>query len=28
MTRRLTIPSYQRDRLERYLAWDDKYLKK
>ena len=24
----LTIPSYQRDRLERYLAWFDKYLKK
>jgi dipeptidyl aminopeptidase/acylaminoacyl peptidase len=23
----LTIPSYQRDRLERYLAWYDKYLK-
>ena len=21
-------PSYQRDRLERYLAWYDKYLKK
>jgi len=28
MMRRLTIPSYQRDRLERYLAWYDKYLKK
>jgi dipeptidyl aminopeptidase/acylaminoacyl peptidase len=24
----LTTPSYQRDRLERYLAWFDKYLKK
>ena len=24
----LTVPSYQRDRLERYLAWFDKYLKK
>ena len=24
----LTIPSYQRDRLGRYLAWFDKYLKK
>jgi len=24
----LTIPSYQRDRLERYVAWFDKYLKK
>jgi dipeptidyl aminopeptidase/acylaminoacyl peptidase len=24
----LTIPSYQRDRLERYLAWFDKFLKK
>jgi dipeptidyl aminopeptidase/acylaminoacyl peptidase len=24
----LTIPSYQRDRLERYLAWYEKYLKK
>jgi dipeptidyl aminopeptidase/acylaminoacyl peptidase len=24
----LTIPSYQRDRLERYLAWFNKYLKK
>jgi dipeptidyl aminopeptidase/acylaminoacyl peptidase len=24
----LTIPSYQRDRLERYLAWFDKYVKK
>ncbi|MCX6549608.1 MAG: S9 family peptidase [Acidobacteria bacterium] len=24
----LTTPSYQRDRLERYLAWYDKYLKK
>jgi dipeptidyl aminopeptidase/acylaminoacyl peptidase len=23
----LTTPSYQRDRLERYLAWFDKYLK-
>ena len=23
----LTIPSYQRDRLERYLAWYDKHLK-
>ncbi len=23
----LTIPSYQRDRLQRYLAWWDKYLK-
>jgi dipeptidyl aminopeptidase/acylaminoacyl peptidase len=23
-----TTPSYQRDRLERYLAWFDKYLKK
>lgn len=23
----LTVPSYQRDRLERYLAWFDKYLK-
>ena len=21
-------PSYQRDRMERYLAWYDKYLKK
>jgi len=28
MTRRLTVLSYQRDRLERYLAWYDKYLKK
>lgn len=24
----LAVPSYQRDRLERYLAWFDKYLKK
>lgn len=24
----LTIPSYQRDRLQRYVAWFDKYLKK
>jgi len=24
----LTVPSYQRDKLERYLAWFDKYLKK
>ncbi|MFO7692465.1 MAG: S9 family peptidase [Vicinamibacterales bacterium] len=24
----LTIPSYQRDRLARYVAWFDKYLKK
>ena len=24
----LTVPSYQRDRLERYLGWFDKYLKK
>ncbi|HEY8174566.1 MAG TPA: S9 family peptidase, partial [Gemmatimonadaceae bacterium] len=24
----ITRPSYQRDRLERYLAWYDKYLKK
>jgi len=24
----LTTPSYQRDRLERYLAWFDKHLKK
>jgi dipeptidyl aminopeptidase/acylaminoacyl peptidase len=24
----LTIPSYQRDRLERFLKWYDKYLKK
>jgi dipeptidyl aminopeptidase/acylaminoacyl peptidase len=23
----LSVPSYQRDRLERYLAWFDKYLK-
>jgi dipeptidyl aminopeptidase/acylaminoacyl peptidase len=23
----LTIPSYERDRLQRYLAWFDKYLK-
>lgn len=23
----LTVPSYQRDRLERYLAWWDRYLK-
>jgi dipeptidyl aminopeptidase/acylaminoacyl peptidase len=23
----ITIPSYQRDRLERYLAWFNKYLK-
>lgn len=23
----LTVPSYQRDRLQRYLAWWDKYLK-
>ena len=23
----LTVPSYQRDRLERYLRWYDKYLK-
>jgi dipeptidyl aminopeptidase/acylaminoacyl peptidase len=23
----LTIPIYQRDRLERYLAWYDKHLK-
>ncbi len=23
----LTLPSYQRDRLQRYLAWWDKYLK-
>ncbi len=24
----ITVPSYQRDRLERYLAWFDKYLMK
>jgi dipeptidyl aminopeptidase/acylaminoacyl peptidase len=24
----LTVPSYERDKLERYLAWFDKYLKK
>jgi dipeptidyl aminopeptidase/acylaminoacyl peptidase len=24
----IMVPSYQRDRLERYLAWFDKYLKK
>jgi len=24
----LTVPSYQRDRLQRYLDWFDKYLKK
>jgi dipeptidyl aminopeptidase/acylaminoacyl peptidase len=24
----ITIPSYKKDRLERYLAWYDKYLKK
>jgi dipeptidyl aminopeptidase/acylaminoacyl peptidase len=23
----ITIPSYRKDRLERYLAWYDKYLK-
>ena len=23
----LTVPSYRKDRLERYLAWYDKYLK-
>jgi dipeptidyl aminopeptidase/acylaminoacyl peptidase len=23
----LTVPSYQRDRLERYLAWYGKYLR-
>jgi dipeptidyl aminopeptidase/acylaminoacyl peptidase len=23
----LSLPSYQRDRLERYLAWFDKHLK-
>ena len=23
----ITIPSYQRDRLERYVKWYDKYLK-
>jgi dipeptidyl aminopeptidase/acylaminoacyl peptidase len=23
----LTTPSYQRDRLQRYVAWYDKYLK-
>ncbi len=23
----ITIPSYKKDRLERYLAWYDKYLK-
>ena len=23
----LTTPSYQRDRLQRYVAWFDKYLK-
>jgi len=23
----ITMPSYQRDRLERYLAWYGKYLK-
>jgi dipeptidyl aminopeptidase/acylaminoacyl peptidase len=23
----LSLPGYQRDRLERYLAWFDKYLK-
>ena len=23
----LTVPSYQRDRLERYIAWFDKHLK-
>ncbi|MFN8573514.1 MAG: S9 family peptidase [Gemmatimonadaceae bacterium] len=23
----ITVPSYQRDRLQRYLAWYDKYLK-
>ncbi len=25
---RIARPSYQRDRLERYLAWYDKYLMK
>jgi dipeptidyl aminopeptidase/acylaminoacyl peptidase len=24
----ITTPSYKKDRLERYLAWYDKYLKK
>ena len=24
----ITMPSYQRDRLARYVAWFDKYLKK
>jgi dipeptidyl aminopeptidase/acylaminoacyl peptidase len=23
----ITIPSYKKDRLERYLAWADRYLK-
>ncbi|HEX4469474.1 MAG TPA: prolyl oligopeptidase family serine peptidase, partial [Gemmatimonadaceae bacterium] len=23
----LTLPTYRRDRLERFLAWYDKYLK-
>ncbi len=23
----ITMPSYKKDRLERYLAWYDKYLK-
>jgi len=23
----ISLPSYQRDRLERYLAWYDKHLK-
>jgi dipeptidyl aminopeptidase/acylaminoacyl peptidase len=23
----ITIPSYKKDRLERYLAWYDRYLK-
>ena len=23
----ITIPSYKKDRLERYVAWYDKYLK-
>ena len=27
-THGIARPSYQRDRMERYLAWYDKYLKK
>ena len=23
----ITVPSYKKDRLERYVAWYDKYLK-